>query len=75
MEALLLGIYAFFVWLIFIKLKWLPWNITSQVIVVIIPIVALSAMTCASPLAVLVASIRPPPPKITSASAQPSDAG
>jgi hypothetical protein len=26
MEALLLGIYAFFVWLIFIKLKWLPWN-------------------------------------------------
>jgi hypothetical protein len=33
MEALLLGIYAFFVWLIFIKLKWLPWNITSQVIV------------------------------------------
>lgn len=44
MEALLLGIYAFFVWLIFIKLKWLPWNITSQVIVVIIPIVALSAM-------------------------------
>ena len=26
MEVLLLGIYAFFVWLIFIKLKWLPWN-------------------------------------------------
>ena len=26
MEALLLGIYAFFVWLIFIKFKWLPWN-------------------------------------------------
>ena len=24
MEALLLGIYAFFVWLIFIKFKWLP---------------------------------------------------
>ena len=47
MEALLLGIYAFFVWLIFIKLKWLPWNITSQVIVVIIPIVALSAMILA----------------------------
>jgi len=44
MEALLLGIYAFFVWLIFIKFKWLPWNTTSQVIVVIIPIVALSAM-------------------------------
>ena len=26
MEILLLGIYSFFVWLIFIKLKWLPWN-------------------------------------------------
>ena len=26
MEVLLLGIYSFFVWLIFIKLKWLPWN-------------------------------------------------
>lgn len=44
MEALLLGIYAFFVWLIFIKFKWLPWNITSQVIVVTIPIVALAVM-------------------------------
>jgi multidrug resistance efflux pump len=44
MEALLLGIYAFFVWLIFIKLKWLPWNITSQVIVAVIPIVALTVM-------------------------------
>ena len=44
MEALLLGIYAFFVWLIFIKLKWLPWNTTTQVTVVIIPIVALTAL-------------------------------
>jgi multidrug resistance efflux pump len=44
MDLLLLGIYAFFVWLIFIKLKWLPWTTTSQVIVVIIPIVALTAM-------------------------------
>src|SRR5688572_20209542 len=43
MEILLLGIYSFFVWLIFIKLKWLPWNIAAQVIVVIIPIVGLSA--------------------------------
>jgi len=24
MEAILVGIYAFFVWLIFIKFKWLP---------------------------------------------------
>ena len=44
MDILLLGIYAFFVWLIFIKLKWLPWNTTSQVTVVIIPIVALATM-------------------------------
>jgi multidrug resistance efflux pump len=44
MDILLLGIYAFFVWLIFIKFKWLPWNITSQVIVVTIPIVVLAVM-------------------------------
>lgn len=44
MEALLLGIYAFFVWLFFIKLKWLPWNTATQVTVVIIPIVALTAL-------------------------------
>ena len=44
MDILLLGIYAFFVWLIFIKLKWLPWNIGTQVIVVIIPIVALAIL-------------------------------
>ena len=44
MDLLLLGIYAFFVWLIFIKFKWLPWNTTSQVTVVIIPIVGLTAM-------------------------------
>ena len=44
MEAILLAIYAFFVWLIFIKFKWLPWNTTSQVTVVIIPIVALTAL-------------------------------
>src|SRR4051812_19291911 len=44
MEILLLGIYSAFVWLIFIKLKWLPWNTTSQVTVAIIPIVALTAL-------------------------------
>jgi multidrug resistance efflux pump len=44
MEVILLGIYSFFVWLIFIKLKWLPWNTTSQVTVAIIPIVALTAL-------------------------------
>src|SRR5436189_972698 len=44
MEIILLGIYSFFVWLIFIKKKWLPWNITSQVIVVTIPIIALATI-------------------------------
>jgi multidrug resistance efflux pump len=44
MDLLILGVYSFFVWLIFIKFKWLPWNTTSQVIVVIIPIVGLAAM-------------------------------
>ena len=44
MEIILLGIYAFFVWLIFFKFKWLPWNITSQVIVVTIPIICLTIL-------------------------------
>jgi multidrug resistance efflux pump len=44
MEAILIGIYSFFVWLIFIKFKWLPWNITSQVIVITIPVVGISAL-------------------------------
>ncbi len=44
MEILLLGIYSFFVWLIFIKFKWLPWNITSQVISATIPIVGLTIL-------------------------------
>jgi len=44
MELILLGIYAYFVWLIFFKMKWLPWNITSQVIVVTIPIIALTIL-------------------------------
>jgi multidrug resistance efflux pump len=43
-ELILLGIYSFFVWLIFIKLKWLPWNTGTQVIVVIIPIVGLASL-------------------------------
>ena len=44
MEALLLGIYSFFVWLIFFKFKWLPWNTISQVIVITIPILGLTAL-------------------------------
>lgn len=44
MEVILLLIYSFFVWLIFKKLKWLPWNMTSQVIVVTIPIIGIATM-------------------------------
>src|SRR5512137_1198600 len=44
MEAILLGIYAFFVWLIFFKFKWLPWNIVSQVITITLPIVGLTVL-------------------------------
>jgi multidrug resistance efflux pump len=42
MEILLLIIYSLFVWLIFFKFKWLPWTIVSQVIVVTLPIIALT---------------------------------
>jgi multidrug resistance efflux pump len=44
MEILLLGIYSFFVWLIFIKFKWLPWNITTQVIAATIPIIGIAML-------------------------------
>ena len=44
MEILLLGIYSFFVWLIFFKFKWLPWNIVSQVVTITLPIVGLTAL-------------------------------
>src|SRR5213083_1704469 len=44
MEIILLGIYAFFAWLIFFKFKWLPWNFTSQVITVTLPIVGLMVL-------------------------------
>ena len=37
MEILLLGIYSFFVWLIFIKLKLLPWTTPWKVAVAIFP--------------------------------------
>lgn len=47
MEALLLAIYAFFVWLIFIKFKWLPWNTVSQVIVITIPVIFLTVLVLA----------------------------
>ncbi len=44
MEIILLLIYSFFVWLIFFKFKWLPWNFVSQVIVVSLPIFAITAL-------------------------------
>jgi multidrug resistance efflux pump len=44
MELLLLGIYSFFVWLVFFKFKWLPWNIVSQVITITLPIIGLTAL-------------------------------
>jgi multidrug resistance efflux pump len=44
MELILLGIYAFFAWLVFFKYKWLPWNIITQVITITIPIVGLTLL-------------------------------
>lgn len=44
MEILLLGIYSFSAWLVFFKFKWLPWNVTTQVITITIPIVGLSIL-------------------------------
>jgi multidrug resistance efflux pump len=44
MELILLIIYSVIVWLIFFKFKLLPWNITSQVIVVTIPVIMLTVL-------------------------------
>jgi multidrug resistance efflux pump len=44
MEALILAIYSLLVWLVFIKFKWLPWNTQTQVTVVVIPIVGMTAL-------------------------------
>jgi multidrug resistance efflux pump len=44
MEVLLLGIYSFFVWLIFIKLKLLPWTTPWKVAVAIFPVVAIAIL-------------------------------
>ncbi len=44
MEIILLGIYSFFVWLIFIKLKLLPWTTPWKVGVAIFPVVCLAIM-------------------------------
>ena len=44
MELLLLLIYSFFAWLVFFKFKWLPWNITTQVITITIPVIAIAIL-------------------------------
>ncbi len=44
MEIILLGIYAFFAWLVFFKFKLLPWNFTSQVVTVTLPIVGMMVL-------------------------------
>jgi multidrug resistance efflux pump len=44
MEILLLGIYSFFVWLIFIKLKLLPWTTPWKVAVAIFPVVMIAIL-------------------------------
>ena len=44
MEIILLGIYSFFVWLIFIKLKLLPWTTPWKVAVAIFPLVMLAIL-------------------------------
>src|SRR4030095_4181275 len=44
MEVLLLGIYSFFVWLIFIKLKLLPWTPPWKVGVAIFPVVCIAIL-------------------------------
>jgi multidrug resistance efflux pump len=42
MELIALILYSIVIWFIFFQKKWLPWNITSQVIVVTIPVIALA---------------------------------
>src|SRR3954469_20316557 len=44
MDILLLGIYAFLVWFVFIKMKWLPWTTPWKVGVFIFPVVALATL-------------------------------
>src|SRR6185295_13105169 len=44
MEILLLGIYSFFVWLVFFKFKWLAWTTTAAVIVITIPVIGLATL-------------------------------
>jgi len=44
MEILMLLVYAGFVWLVFFKFKWLPWNLTTQIVTSLIPTAGLTVM-------------------------------
>src|SRR5439155_27281115 len=44
MEIILIGIYGFFVCLIFFKFKWLPWNFTTHFITITLPIVGMMVL-------------------------------
>jgi multidrug resistance efflux pump len=44
MEVLLLAIYAFVVWLIFFKFKWLAWTMTAAVVVITLPILGMAGL-------------------------------
>ena len=44
MEIILLGIYSVFVWLIFFKFKWLPWNFVTQIIVITLPVIGITLL-------------------------------
>ena len=44
MDAIILAVYAFLVWFIFIKKRWLTWITRMQVIVVIIMIVGMTIL-------------------------------
>jgi multidrug resistance efflux pump len=44
MDAIILAVYSLIVWLIFFKFKLLPWTVTAAVVVVTIPVVALTTM-------------------------------
>ncbi len=44
MDLLILGIYSFIAWLIFAKFKWLPWNIVTGSITIVLPIVGMAVL-------------------------------
>ncbi|SAL51239.1 HlyD family secretion protein [Caballeronia telluris] len=44
MELLLLAFYAFIAWLIFGKFRWLPWNIVTGSITIVLPIIGLTVL-------------------------------